>query len=203
MTSQRPRGRPRLRQTNDAIVAATLEILVETGFAGLTIESVAARAGVSRPTVYRRASSKEVLVVDALDASVPIAVPEVDGVTPADIARTVRRTIDDLGTSALGGTVVEVIAASAANPTLASMLRDRYLAPRLGVVMRMVEAGIASGVVRDDLTPDIVRDLLIGPLVYRWLVTGEPMSAEEATQLSRVLAEALRVPGCGVGAEDA
>ncbi|QVQ53757.1 TetR/AcrR family transcriptional regulator [Spiractinospora alimapuensis] len=199
MTGERPRGRPRLERTNDAIVAATLEILVEVGFAGLTIEGVAGRAGVSRPTVYRRAASKEALVVDALDASVPIIVPDTDGATLTEITRTVRRTIDDLGTSAMGGATVAVLAASAANPTLASMLRERYLAPRLGAIMDMVEAGTRSGSVRADLSPALVRDLLIGPLVYRWLVSGAPMSGHEAAQLSSAITDVLRPRESGSG----
>ena len=68
-------GRPRDARHDQAILAATLEILQEQGYGGLTIEGVAARAGVGRPTIYRRWPSKPALVVAALVQSDRLALP--------------------------------------------------------------------------------------------------------------------------------
>ncbi|WP_344886292.1 TetR/AcrR family transcriptional regulator [Allokutzneria multivorans] len=85
-------------------------MLVETGFAALTIEGVASSAGGGRPTIYRCWASREDLVVDALTATVPIASTVDAGDLLAVIASTVRAAIDGLGGSELGGAVVGVLA---------------------------------------------------------------------------------------------
>jgi AcrR family transcriptional regulator len=71
-------GRPRDARRDEAILTATLGILRELGYRGLTVGGVAARAGVGRPTIYRRWSSKPALVVAALVESARLAVPLVD-----------------------------------------------------------------------------------------------------------------------------
>ncbi|MFB9907376.1 TetR/AcrR family transcriptional regulator [Allokutzneria oryzae] len=192
MVESKPRGRPRSARAQEAIISATLAVLVETGFAGLTIEAVASRAGVGRPTIYRRWATKEDLVVDALAATVPVASTVDTGDLAADIAETVRAAINGLGGSEVGGVVVGVLAAAAANPVLASALAERYLAPRLGVVSELVARGVAAGVLRSDLSPEVMRDLLIGPLVYHWLVTGSPMSEPNTTALFTAILSTLR-----------
>ncbi|SDN08473.1 TetR/AcrR family transcriptional regulator [Allokutzneria albata] len=186
------RGRPRSAQAQEAIIGATLAVLVETGFAGLTIEAVASRAGVGRPTIYRRWATREDLVVDALAATVPVTSTVDTGDLLADIASTVRTAIDGLGGSELGGAVIGVLAASAANPLLASALAERYLAPRLGVVSELIARGAAEGVLRSDLGPEVIRDLLIGPLVYHWLVTGAPMPESDSGALFTAVLSTLR-----------
>ena len=79
--SERPRrpGRPRDARRDEAILNATLALLQERGYQGLTIDGVAASAGVGRPTIYRRWSSKPSLVVAALVQSTRLALPELEG----------------------------------------------------------------------------------------------------------------------------
>ena len=63
----RPPGRPRSERAEKAIIGATLDLLIEeAGVVGVTIEAVAARAGVGKSTIYRRWANKEALIVDAL-----------------------------------------------------------------------------------------------------------------------------------------
>ena len=70
-------GRPRSAQAHKAIIDATLELLAEEGFQGLSIEAVAAKAGVGKTTIYRRWSSKDELVMDAI-REVQIDLPVID-----------------------------------------------------------------------------------------------------------------------------
>lgn len=190
MSGSRTRGRPRRPGTDEAIVAATLELLRETGYAGLTIEAVAARAGVSRPTVYRRAASKEDLVTHVLDCAVAMPSPATDDAVPA-LAQTVRAAVDALGASALGPAVVGVLAAAAGDPRLAAVLHERYLDRRLTVVDEMIRRAIAAGAIRDDLGPAVVRDLLVGPFAYHWLTHAAPLRAAELGALVVALTDAL------------
>src|SRR5436190_20339068 len=80
---QRRPGRPRDPSYDKAILDATLEILFDRGYAGLTIDGVAARTGLGRPTIYRRWSSKPALVIAALAQSV--------GVSPAPDTGSLRK----------------------------------------------------------------------------------------------------------------
>lgn len=188
--ARRP-GRPRDPDADRAIVAATLAVLAERGFAGLTIAQVASLAGVSRPTIYRRWAGREDLVVDALAATVPVQDPVDTGDLVDDIETVVRQAVDGLGGSSVGPLVIGVLAASAQNPVLAEALAERYLAPRLDVVTELIERGQHSGALRADLSPELVRDLFLGPLVYRWLVTGAPMAPTDSDDLRRVLSQLI------------
>src|ERR1700710_2802836 len=90
-------GRPRDPSRDEAIVAATLAIFAEEGYAGVTIEGVAARAGVGKATVYRRWVSKEQLVVDAVKLGCHLTdhLPDTGDVR-ADLASMLHGLIDKL-----------------------------------------------------------------------------------------------------------
>src|SRR5258708_35021930 len=80
----RPPGRPRSERAEQAIIEATLDLLIEeSGVAGVTIEAVASRAGVGKTTIYRRWANKEALIVDAL-ATLKEPVPPLAGVSVRD-----------------------------------------------------------------------------------------------------------------------
>src|SRR5271163_2599111 len=76
-TTRRP-GRPRSEQAEHAIIEATLDLFAEQGFEGVCVESVAARAGVGKATIYRRWPNKEEMLLAAL-GSMKSPIPELDG----------------------------------------------------------------------------------------------------------------------------
>ncbi len=67
-TNKKPPGRPRSAQSHQAILQAALELLAEVGFAAMSMDAIAARAGVGKTTIYRRYASKEELVADAIES---------------------------------------------------------------------------------------------------------------------------------------
>src|SRR4051794_23872567 len=92
-SGRRP-GRPRDARHDEAILEATMALLSEAGYARLTIDGVAARAGVGRPTIYRRWPSKPALVVAALLHAPQIQVPHADtGSLRADLIKVLRHQI--------------------------------------------------------------------------------------------------------------
>ncbi|MFI7609363.1 TetR/AcrR family transcriptional regulator [Micromonospora sp. NPDC049366] len=166
------RGRPRRPETDTAILDATTDLLRETGYGGLSIEAVATRARVTRPTIYRRWPDKVQLVVDALARAVPPALAPDTGDTRTDLHHLAHGLVDRLVRTGLAPVVLGVLADSVGRDDLAAPLRDRYLHPRLDTITDVVNRGIARGDLPRDTSPDTARDLLAGPLVYRWLVSG-------------------------------
>lgn len=184
MTSapRRP-GRPRDEAAERAILDAVVELLGEVGFTQLTIGGVAARAGVGKPTVYRRWPSKGELVVDAMARLAPPATIRRTADPRADLRRLVRQVATELVTPPLGATVIILLAEMHADPGLTQLVQDRVAGPRRSVLAAIIEDAVADGVLRADTDATMMLDLTLGSVVFRWLTTGKtpPPSAMERT----------------------
>ena len=122
-------GRPRDARCDPAILEATLELAGAVGLGGLTMDAVAARAGVSKATIYRRWSSKEALVLDAWMACYPVeAVPDTGSLTGDLIAHS-RQFRDAVSTGVFGRVLPQMVAAARVNEDLAEVFR-RLVAER-------------------------------------------------------------------------
>lgn len=188
------RGRPRRPETDAAILRATIDLLRETGYGGLSIGGVAARARVTRPTIYRRWPDKAQLVIDALIKAIPAALAPDTGDTRTDLHHLAHSLVDRLVRTGLAPVVLAVLADSIGRDDLAAPLRGLYLHPRLGAITDVVNRGIARGDLPPDTSPDTARDLLAGPLVYRWLVNGT-LTDTDIDQLVDTAWTALSGPG--------
>ncbi|WP_161789950.1 TetR/AcrR family transcriptional regulator [Streptacidiphilus neutrinimicus] len=162
------RGRPRSADSEQAILQAALDLLDEgTDLGAISINAIAARAGVGKNTVYRRWSNKDALLVDAVASlNPPLPRPDRESVRENLIlllSVLVTRLQNTRATSILNG----MIAAGRQYP----QLRERYYAdvvePRREVTREVIRAGIASGELRSDLDPIAVAELLTAPLILR------------------------------------
>jgi AcrR family transcriptional regulator len=170
----RPGGRPRSAAADRAIREAVLDVYAEHGFAGLTVDAVAERAGVSKATIYRRHCSKSELVFDALDA---VSLEDV----PTPDTGTLR---DDL--VALGGALAAMLAIEARRAVACNMLAEvgrhedlaaahrRFVASRLDRLGLILERARERGEIAR--VPDVptCADRLFGPIFFRTLWRGEP-----------------------------
>ena len=172
-------GRPRDPRVDTAIVDATLRLLAEGGYTSLTMEAVAALAGVGKATLYRRYTGKEQLVIDALATmSEPAEVVQGASVRDELVARleAVRRKSD----SSLAGKIFpRLVSASAEYPELMSNYRRQVLLPRRLAFAAALQRGVDEGLVRPDVDLDHAIDLLIGPMVYRNLIRNDPPPGPE------------------------
>jgi AcrR family transcriptional regulator len=177
-------GRPRSAAADQAILAAVLDELVEVGFDELTIERVAARAGVGKATIYRRWSSKTDLVVDAVGSMKPPLVQPDTGSTRDDLialfAAAPGHEEDDRDSARL---LVGLCMELQRSPEMGELYRERFAAPRRRVAAEILERGIARGEIRADVDPEEVVDLVIGPLFYRQLVTGRSRGPDDVARL--------------------
>ena len=175
-TQARRRGRQRSAETEQAILQVTRELLVECGVQGLTIEKVAARAGVAKTTIYRRWRDKDELalavVLDMVEQVVKL--PDL-GDTRAELLAFVNAAVKVLGSTLMGRVMQGLVSDLATDPELAQAFRDRVVSVRDGEVERLVERGIARGDLRPDTNPETAHELLIGPVYYRLLLSGRPL----------------------------
>jgi AcrR family transcriptional regulator len=189
--SRRP-GRPRDARNDRAILEATLEILREHGYGGLTIDGVAAKAGVGRPTVYRRWPSKPALVVAALVDSSRLAVPAPDtGSLRRDLIAIQRHQIELMNSPDNRRVTAGLIADLANDPDLAEIYVSKYLAPRRATVWRVLQRGVDRGELDPDVDFAFVYDLLVGPLFMRAVVWGEQLAPDAAEITADVILTAF------------
>lgn len=161
------RGRPRSAEAERAILAATVELFTSRGLAGLSVEAVAARAGVAKTTIYRRWPSKEELLLAAVTA-VKGPPPEPPGRSVrGDLLHLLRRTgrSGDGAADPWAALVGRLSAESEAHPDLAVEAWRRAIGPRRVVFGRVLARGVAEGLIRPGLDLELVADMLIAPVV--------------------------------------
>ena len=185
----RPRGRPRSTRAQRAILDAAREMLAEGGVRDLTVEGVAVRAGVAKTTIYRRWRSKNELALAVLIDMVEkvVAVPDLDD-TRAELVAFVKGAVEILGSTLMGRVMQGLVSDLAADPELAEAFRARAVAVREAEVARLVARGIERGDVRPGTDPELVHELLFGPVYYRLLLSGRPLDGGLA---ERVVTAAL------------
>ena len=167
-------GRPRSAQAHKAIIEATLELLAEEGFQGLSIEAVAAKAGVGKTTIYRRWSSKDELVMDAI-RQVQIDIPVMEtGNFRKDLTTLLSTAYQGFMTHPypfLGKLLPKFISEYQTNPEIFQDAILQLIVPRLQQFIHMVEQAQARDEIRGDIDPDLVLELISGSLMIHWVFT--------------------------------
>ncbi|MGH3381661.1 MAG: TetR/AcrR family transcriptional regulator [Actinoallomurus sp.] len=164
----RPPGRPRSERAAKAIIDATLDILVEEGgVTGVTIEAVAARAGVGKTTIYRRWANKEALIIDSLAAlKEPFPVPRGDSARD-DLLAIARAFVSDRADKKRLECYWSIMGGAERYPELMSRFTREVIEPRRDVVRMVLRRGIETGELRADLDVEITLWLVMGALAQR------------------------------------
>ncbi|WP_029433228.1 TetR/AcrR family transcriptional regulator [Blastococcus sp. URHD0036] len=188
------RGRPRSPRAHEAILRAAAELVVAGGYERLTMEAIAARAGVGKQTVYRRWPSKSAVVAEA--ALSGHLVPA--GREPADTGDVVTDLRDWLRAAAAwlaepgGAAVIRALAAAASDrDTDSARLYEQFTGPFHAALVARLAAGVAEGRLRAGAELGAVADALVGALLYRALAHTAPMTADDADALVDVLLSGL------------
>ena len=160
------------------------DLLAERGFAGLTIEGIAARADVAKQTIYRWWPSKVEVLLDTLieDSQQELIVPDT-GSAITDARQYLRRLAAFITDDPAGKVLLALIGEAQHDAAMASVFHTLYLDPRRRSERAMLARGVASGELPPDLDLDRALDALLGPVFYRALVTGGPISAAFTDQL--------------------
>jgi AcrR family transcriptional regulator len=172
-----PRGRPRSERAHQAILDATNEILEERGLVDLTMDEVAQRAGVSKPTIYRRWPTKGTLVFEAFSADFLTRQPLPDtGSLRGDLLAALRTWIRVVKGTVTGRTLRSLIAEVQRDPELAEIWRDRFIGPVRAQHRTMIDRAVERGEISPSADPDVVLDLLYGPAYHRLLQSHLPLT---------------------------
>jgi AcrR family transcriptional regulator len=190
-TAARPPGRPRSTQADEAILRAALELLAAHGYAALTMEAVRERSGVGKATLYRRYGSKEELVRAAivhLNSDIPL--PEDTGSIAGDFAATAANVLAGAARTGALTLMPRLLSEVAGDPEMHALFHEHLVEPRRRVVRGIVERAKARGEIRPDVDSDLAVDLMVGPFIYRLIISGGDPAAigDPAEVLGAVLA---------------
>ena len=169
-------SRPRSAESHAAILQAALELVVEDGLRGTTIEGIAARAGVGKTTIYRRWRTKEELFMEALQA-IAFALPDPDtGSLRGDVEAIIAFNLEHATRNA-ALLMPRLMVEAADDPDLFAVMQQVLVEPRREVLRTILRRAVERGEMREDVDPEVAIDLLIGPFIYAVLVTGADLQA--------------------------
>jgi AcrR family transcriptional regulator len=180
------RGRPRNEQHDQAILDATIELVAERGAGALTVDRVAKRAGVGKATVYRRWRSKEALVLDAWVSIVgPLPTPDT-GSLRSDLEALLEHASDERPNEQMQSLYLQMIATAKIDPGVDATFQA-FLAERRRPLRVVLDRAVRRGELPADLDLDLVQDMLVAPLIYRWLFTDREVNPRVGMSLVEVV----------------
>lgn len=159
-------GRPRSAESHQAMLQATLELLAEVGFEAMSVEGIAARAGVGKTTIYRRYSGKEELVAAAIEqVRAEVVIPNTGKLwndMDALIEQSAQITLSPIGRQA----VAMIVSSAAGNAQFAKIYWAKYLEPRRAAFAIVIERAKDRKEIQADLDPGLVFDAMSGIMLY-------------------------------------
>ncbi|MFI8180941.1 TetR/AcrR family transcriptional regulator [Actinacidiphila glaucinigra] len=181
-----PTGGPR---SASKILDAARDALSAQGYPALTIEAVAAAAGVGKSTIYRWWPNKEALIADAL-AEIFRAeeIPDL-GDTRAELRHAVDMTIDNYTNEDIAASLPALAAGLLPHPELMARFRETFLHRKRANIATALRRGIQRGDLPHDLDTDLVQDIWAGTILYRRLMTNTATDTALAEHLTRLVTE--------------
>ena len=191
----RSQGRPRSERAKRAILEAAGELLDHNGFAGVTVEAIAVRAGVSKATIYRWWPNKAAVITDSF---LELTAPEIDFVETGSVREDLRlqmRSLIRVFVGKSGQTIAALVAEGQSDPEVADAFRSRWISARREETDLVLRRGVARGELCDGLDLEAVMDALYGPIYYRLLVGHLPLEEGFADVLTDYVMYGLAAPG--------
>ena len=172
------RGRPRSEKARSAILAAAADLLLEAGLDGVSMDAVAAHAGVSKATIYRWWPTKEMLAVDALYEGWQVARPrQLKGESlRSDLIAHLRPWARLVNQRPWSRVVAALLAKAQADDEFGAHYRARFLEPRRRHTAAIIERAIERGEVGAGTKVDVAIDLLYGPCYHRLVQGHAPLT---------------------------
>jgi AcrR family transcriptional regulator len=191
--ARRPGGRS--ARIRDAVLAATAEVLAEAGYDGLSIEAVAARAGVHKTTVYRRWPTKAELIAETTRERSQQYVPVPDtGSLAGDLTALARAVVGNIG-SEIGTNMTRTLVAASSTSREVAEVTAAFWAERLDLTAGIIDRAIERGELPARSDAHLILETLIGPLYVRLLLTGEPIDASFADRVAALVAAGATAGG--------
>lgn len=181
------RGRPRDPAINEVILTATRNLLIDVGYTNLSMEAVAARAGVSKPTLYLRYPTRAVLVFEAIFGKTKVRAMPDSGNIRADLQEAYDWAVEEFNAPEARAALPGLLAEVSANPELAQLIRTVVIGPEYGRVRGQLELAQQRGEIRDDADLDLVIDAFIGTALARVTLLDRPLDHAYSERLVNLL----------------
>jgi AcrR family transcriptional regulator len=166
-------GRPRSEAVNQAILQATLNLLAEAGYPDMSMEAIAARAGVGKATLYRRYTCKDEVVAAAIDDVLcDPSLPDTGsfwGDMNCLIEEIIEMSCSDLGRQ----TIALLLSTASSSPQFAQIYRTKYIFPRRKELEEIFNRAKTRGEIQADLDASLIFDLIAGSVFYTLIFNAE------------------------------
>jgi AcrR family transcriptional regulator len=195
VAKREPAGAAVLQESvTHAISAAMFHELGETGYARMSVDAVARRAGVGKAAVYRRWPSKQAMLIDLVGDAVRRHTPAIPdtGSISGDIRAFLDVNVAQARYPQVSPIVLDMLAETARNPELATALRDAAAPTRRALADAVLQRAIDRGELAGDVDHELGIDLLISPLLFRLLITGDSVTDDYLTRLTGMIIGGLR-----------
>ncbi|MEV5297230.1 TetR/AcrR family transcriptional regulator [Amycolatopsis methanolica] len=179
-TRRAPSGAAVLRvELTDAIVEVVIDELAEKGYARTSMDGVARRAEVGKSSLYRRWSSKQDMVADAVSQlSVPLVDIPDSGSLRGDTERAFEMVAQWLSDERLGRILPDLTAEAKRNPALAKALTEHLENPRRAKAEPVLDRAIARGELPPDVDRELALDIFAAPIYWRYTVRRTEITPE-------------------------
>jgi AcrR family transcriptional regulator len=187
-----PNNRRRNKQCHQAILQAAAELLEEKGYAAVTIEAIAARAGAGKQTIYRWWPSKAAVILEAyaVQASRITPIPDTGSVR-SDLCQVLQQLFVTLNTSA-GLAMTSLIAEAQLDSAFAITFREQFINSCRDTIRAVLQRGIEQGELRANLDLDLVIDAIYSPVWYRLLLKNAPLNESFAEAIVDLLLTGIK-----------
>ena len=169
-------------------------MLAESGYATLTMERVRERSGVGKATLYRRYGSKEELVRAAivhLNSDIPM--PDDTGSLEGDFGATAQAVLAGAEQTGALGLMPRLLSEVTGDPEMHALFSEHLVEPRRRVVRGIVERAKVRGEIRPEVDTDLAVDLMVGPFIYRVIITGgNPLALGSPAEILEAALAGLR-----------
>lgn len=174
----RPRGRPRSADARAAILRAAREILEEGGLTAVTMEGIASRAGVGKPTIYRAWPNAHAVAMAAMmEAKDPAPKIARTRSAVADLKRQLRGVAEVFATR-MGRQVTSMIAAASSDSELSKVFRNHFILARREEGRALIARAIEGREISRKIDVDVALDMIYGPIFYRLLMGHAPLDGK-------------------------
>jgi TetR/AcrR family transcriptional regulator, regulator of autoinduction and epiphytic fitness len=174
---------PRVERSRIVILRAAVEELAEAGYGSFTIESVAARAGVGKSTIYRHWPEKLALIADAFETFHEQMVPSLVNHSYRESVELLVRHVAEVVIDSTFTRCIPALIEGAERDARVRQFHHRYQAERRRALIDLVAKGIDAGEFPRGLDPELATLALLGPIFYRRLMSGEPFDPACAGEL--------------------
>ena len=189
-------GRPRSPTVDQAILQAALELFVEHGVAGASIEKIARRAGVAKTSIYRRWSSREALLAQAIEVfrnATGYTTDLLDRIPPRDFVKLLIDACEIIARPEIRKLMARLVGSVPDYPMLLEVYRETYFLPRRSAFVRALQRVQAAGLLPRNTDLETLADMLSGALMYHLLML--PADENPVGELRKQMARLLRQAG--------